>query len=70
VTSVYSRLDGVVPWRMSLHRTGQTMENVEIRGSHLGLGHNPSALTIVGDRLAQPEGSWAPFDPAKYPEIV
>lgn len=65
-TSVFSRADTVVPWRRSLLAASDHTENVEVRGSHLGLGHNPAALTVIGDRLAQPEGAWAPFDPSAY----
>jgi hypothetical protein len=65
-TSVYSQTDAVVPWQRSLHAAGPSLENVEIRGSHLGFGHNPAALIVIGDRLAQPEGSWRPFDPSPY----
>src|SRR5256885_17155249 len=31
---------------------------------HIGLGVNPAALWAVADRLAQPEGEFAPFDRA------
>jgi pimeloyl-ACP methyl ester carboxylesterase len=62
-TSIYSRTDAVVPWRYSLDVPGPRSENVEVRGSHLGLGHNPAVLYVVADRLAQPEGRWAPFSP-------
>jgi pimeloyl-ACP methyl ester carboxylesterase len=60
-TSVYSRSDSIVPWRSSIISTGALRENVEVRGSHLGLGHNPPVLVVVADRLAQREGSWRPF---------
>jgi pimeloyl-ACP methyl ester carboxylesterase len=63
-TSIYSRSDAIVPWRMSLERTGPRSENVEVRGSHTGLGHNAAALLVVADRLAQPEGDWRPFAPS------
>ena len=36
-------------------------ENIEVRGSHLGLGHNPPVLVVVADRLAQPIGQWKPY---------
>jgi len=62
-TSIYSRSDAIVPWRMSLDVAGPHSENVEVRGSHVGLGHNAAALLVVADRLAQPEGTWAPFSP-------
>ena len=61
MTSVYSRTDAIVPWRASLLAPGLRRENVEVRGSHLGLGHNPPVLVVVADRLAQPEEAWQPF---------
>jgi len=60
-TSVYSRYDGIVAWRACLDTPGPLTENVEVYGSHLGLGHNPAVIWAVTDRLAQPEGSWRPF---------
>jgi pimeloyl-ACP methyl ester carboxylesterase len=61
LTSIYSRTDGVVAWRACLEQEGPTSENIEVRGSHCGLGHNPAALWAVADRLAQPEGGWSRF---------
>jgi pimeloyl-ACP methyl ester carboxylesterase len=61
-TSIFSRTDGVVAWQCSLEAESDKTENIEIEGSHCGLGHNPLALYAIADRLAQPEGSWAPFD--------
>jgi pimeloyl-ACP methyl ester carboxylesterase len=66
-TSVYSREDGVVDWRACLQEIGPISENVAVRGSHLGLGHNPAALWVVADRLAQPVGRWRPFRPPALP---
>ena len=37
-------------------------ENIEIEGSHCGLGHNPLVLFAIADRLAQQEGQWWPFE--------
>ena len=37
-------------------------ENIEVEGSHFGLGHNPVVLHAITDRLAQPEGQWRPFE--------
>ena len=65
-TSVYSRTDAIVSWRASLLPPGFRRENVEVRGSHLGLGHNPAVALVVADRLAQPVGSWEPFDPPRW----
>jgi pimeloyl-ACP methyl ester carboxylesterase len=62
-TSIYSRGDGVVAWMACVQPEGPESENVEVRGSHLGLGFNPAALWVIADRLAQPLGSWKPFRP-------
>lgn len=61
-TSIYSRTDGVVAWQCSVEQAGELVENVEVGGSHMGLGVNPFALYALADRLAQPEGNWQPFD--------
>jgi pimeloyl-ACP methyl ester carboxylesterase len=63
VTSIYSRSDGVAPWRMCLEEPGPERENIEVIGSHIGLGHNPAVAFAIADRLAQPDGSWKPFRP-------
>lgn len=60
-TSIYSRSDGIVPWQCSIERPSAHSENVRVYGSHCGLGHNPAALWVIFDRLAQEEGTWAPF---------
>jgi pimeloyl-ACP methyl ester carboxylesterase len=62
-TAVYTRADGIVSWRSCLQGEGPRRENVEVVGSHCGLGHNPAALWVVADRLAQPAGTWSPFRP-------
>jgi pimeloyl-ACP methyl ester carboxylesterase len=66
VTSVYSRSDAIVPWRASLLAAGPTRQNVEVRGSHLGLGHNPPVLVVVADRLALPIARWHPYRPPRW----
>jgi len=60
-TSIFSRSDGIVAWRCSLERDRREAENIEVVGSHCGLGHNPAVLYAIADRLAQPEGQWRPF---------
>ncbi|MDD3444630.1 MAG: alpha/beta hydrolase [Zavarzinia sp.] len=62
-TAIYSMSDGIVAWRGCLEQPGPMRENIRVRGSHCGLGHNAAALLAIADRLAQPEGSWAPFEP-------
>lgn len=62
-TSIYSRSDGIVAWRGSVQEPHHAhTENLEVVGSHIGLGLNPSTWWAVADRLAQPEGQWRPFD--------
>ena len=65
-TSVYSRSDAIVSWRASLLPRGALRENVEVRGSHLGLGHNPAVAVVVADRLAQKPETWQPFQPPRW----
>lgn len=64
VTSVYTRKDRVVPWRMSLldPRLAEH-QNVEVRGSHFSLGFDPAVLFLIGDRVEQEPGAWQPFVP-------
>ncbi|HEY7070013.1 MAG TPA: alpha/beta hydrolase [Acidimicrobiales bacterium] len=57
-TSVFSRSDGVVPWRACVDAASGPHETIEVLGSHLGLGHHPAVLFVVADRLAQPPGAW------------
>jgi pimeloyl-ACP methyl ester carboxylesterase len=63
-TNIYTRADGVVPWQSCVDVDGDRSENIEIPGSHAGLGHNPVALALIADRLAQPDGSWRPYRPS------
>jgi len=57
-TSIYSRSDGVVAWQACVLRRTARAENVEVDGSHMGLPWNPTVVSVVADRLAQPEGGW------------
>ena len=61
-TAVYSKWDGVVDWRACRQQVGPRSENVAVRSSHLGMGHDPAVLWIVADRLAQPRSDWRPFE--------
>jgi pimeloyl-ACP methyl ester carboxylesterase len=60
-SAIYSRADGIVAWPASRQLDGPQAESIEVSGSHCGLGHNPSVLRIVAERLAQPGGAWAPY---------
>ena len=53
-TSIYSRTDGVVAWQTCRHdKAMHQVEDIEVRGSHIGMGWNPAVLRVVADRLAQ-----------------
>lgn len=60
-TAVYSRSDGVVSWELCVDDAFGHHENVEIYGSHTGLGFNPAAVYVITDRLAVPAEGWKPF---------
>lgn len=60
-TSIYSRSDGIAAWQSCVEPSGPLSENIEVEGSHCGLGHHPLTLWAIADRLAQPEGEWRPF---------
>ena len=62
-TSIYSRADGVARWQTCIDVVREHAENIEVRGSHIGMGVNPAVVVAVLDRLAQPEGDWRPFAP-------
>ena len=61
VTCIYSRTDGIVGWAACAESVGARRENIEIRGSHIGLTNNPAALIAIVDRLALPVGRWKKF---------
>jgi hypothetical protein len=65
-TSIYSRADGVVAWQSCLHDSAAArVQDIEVSGSHIGMGWNPDVMDIVGDRLAQKLGQWHPYRLAK-----
>jgi triacylglycerol lipase len=54
-THIYSRTDGVVHWESCIDLSGTpTVENVEVMGSHVGMGLNADVYRIIADRLAEP----------------
>jgi len=60
-TSIYTKGDGIVPWQSCVDVPSAQAENIQVPGSHTGLGHNPRVLMIIADRLAQPLGQWRPY---------
>ncbi len=69
-TAIFSRTDGVCAWQGCMEKPGTHSENIEVYGSHCGLGHHPAVVYAVADRLAQPEGAWQPFDRSGWRSLV
>ena len=72
-TSIFTKTDGIVAWRGSIQRDdpdNPETENIEVPASHFGLGVNPFVIYAIADRLAQPEGEWAPFDVQGLKRVV
>lgn len=69
-TAIYTRADGVVAWQNCVEAPGQETDNIEVRGSHCGLGVNPAVLYAVADRLAQDEDDWHPFERSGLKALV
>lgn len=68
-TAIYSKEDGIVPWEMCMEEEETYYrQNIQVRGSHLGLGVNPTVLKIVTDRLQYTEATWQPFVPKNVVE--
>ena len=69
-TAIFSRSDGIVAWQGCLERESPTTENIEVEGSHCGLGHNPVVLYAIADRLAQAEGRWRKFERTRLRKLI
>ena len=61
-TSIFSKTDGIVPWRACLETETDLTDNIEVVASHCGLGVNAFVYYAIADRLALPEKEWSPFD--------
>lgn len=60
-TAIYSKSDGVVAWQIAMEEPGPLTDNIEVYGSHFGLGFNPAVYYAIADRLAQPHGTFERF---------
>jgi len=69
-TAIFSRTDGICAWQGCMEKTTATSESIEVESSHCGMGHHPAAVYAVADRLAQPEGKWAPFDRSGWRSLI
>jgi hypothetical protein len=54
-TAIFSKSDGIVPWRGCAQEDGDgvAVENIAVPSSHVGLVSNAMALAVLTDRLAQ-----------------
>src|ERR1700716_3067106 len=68
--AIFSRTDGSCAWQGCMEKTSATSESIEVESSHCGMGHHPAVVYAVADRLAQPEGAWAPFDRSGWRSVV
>lgn len=65
LSCLYSLTDGVVPpQEATVEGDPARHENIQVPGSHTGLGFNPVVLWIVAERLSQQPGQWQRFQPA------
>jgi hypothetical protein len=69
-TAIFSRTDGICAWQGCMEKPSAMSENIEVESSHCGMGHHPAVVYAVAERLAQPEGQWAPFDRSGWRSMV
>lgn len=50
-TAIYTRTDGLVDWRYCI--TGKPAKDFAVTGTHIGLAFNPSAYSIIAQRLRE-----------------
>lgn len=66
-TAIYSKEDGVVPWEACTEaETDALHQNVQVHGSHLGMGVNPAVLKIIAQQLKYSKEDWKYFEPENY----
>ena len=61
-TAIYTKEDGIVPWQLCIEKEDKIHQNIQVRGSHLGLGVNPSVMEIIADRLLLTKRNWTYFE--------
>ncbi|MEL6863002.1 MAG: alpha/beta hydrolase [Bacteroidota bacterium] len=71
MTAIFSKGDGIVAWQHCMElKEGPRTQNIQVTGSHCGLGVNPSVIICIMDRLAQPIDTWKPFRPKWYKQFL
>jgi len=51
ITAIYTKADGVVPWKACIDRVDPNVEHVEVDSTHLGLGVHHAVFVEVAQRL-------------------
>jgi alpha/beta superfamily hydrolase len=72
-TAIFSKQDGVVPWQYCIEEKETAIhQNIQVYGSHLGLGVNPTVIEIIIDRLKYEASNWRKFElePASFSEKI
>ncbi len=65
VTAIYTKGDGIVSWEYCIeYENRPDLQNVQVQGSHCGLGFNLSVLNVIANRLDQSVQEWKPFQPS------
>ena len=54
VTCIYTKTDGLVPWKhcMEAETSRKDIKNIEVFGSHSGMGANVSVLLVTANMLS------------------
>jgi len=60
-TALYSKKDGIVSWKVCMEKEDAIHQNVEVKGSHLGLGFNKQVMAIIADRLPYSAANWKAY---------
>lgn len=57
-TSIFSEIDGVVDWELSVIPESNLSENVKISAGHFSMGFSLDMLKILANRLTQNKENW------------
>ncbi len=64
-TAIYTKQDGIVPWPNCMElEPSDIHQNIEVIGSHMGLGFNPLVMEIIKDRLQYRRENWVKYKPS------
>lgn len=50
-TAIYTKTDGIIAWPCTIEDAAPNIENIEVQGSHMGLGANPQVWRLIAERL-------------------